>query len=51
MKQVFTIGESRSIFHANDTHAQQAAPNPHPGSFSMETPPEQERQLQIQREQ
>ena len=51
MKQVFTIGESRSIFHANDTQAQQAAPNPHPGSFSMETPPEQERRLQTQREQ
>ena len=39
----FTIGESRTISHANDTQAQQVAPNPRPL--------EQERRLQIQREQ
>ena len=51
MKQMFTIGESRSISHANDTQAQQVAPNPHPGRFSTETPPGWERWLQIQHEQ
>ena len=51
MKQMFTISESQSIFHANDTQAQQVAPNPHPGRFSMETPPERERRLQILRQQ
>ena len=51
MKQMFTIGESRSIFHTNDTQAQQVAPNPHPGRFSVETPLERERLLQIQCEQ
>ena len=47
----FTIGESRTISHANDTKAQQVASNPRPGRFSTETPLEQERRLQIQREQ
>ena len=47
----FTIGESRTISHANDTQAQQVAPNPRPGRFSTETPLEWERWLQIQREQ
>ena len=51
MKQMFTISESQSIFHANDTQAQQVAPNPHPGRFPTETPLERERRLQIQREQ
>ena len=51
LKQMFTIGESRSISRANDTQAQQVAPNPHPGRFSTETPPERERWLQIQCEQ
>ena len=37
--------------HANDTQAQQVAPNPCPGRFSTETPLERERRLQIQREQ
>ena len=48
---MFTIGESRTISHANDTQTQQMAPNPRPGRFSTETPLEQERRLQIQREQ
>ena len=47
----FIIGESRTISHANDTQAQQVAPNPRPGRFSTETPLERERRLQIQREQ
>ena len=47
----FTIGESRTISHANDTHAQQVTPNPRPGRFSTETPLERERRLPIQREQ
>ena len=47
----FTIGESRTISHANDTQAQQVVPNPRPGRFSPETPLERERRLQIQREQ
>ena len=47
----FTIGESWTISHANDTQAQQVAPNPRPGRFSTETPLERERRLQIQREQ
>ena len=47
----FTIGESRTISHANDTQAQQVTPNPCPGRFSTETPLERERRLQIQREQ
>ena len=47
----FTIGESRTISHANDTQAQQVAPNPRPGRFSAETPLERERRLQIQDEQ
>ena len=36
----FTIGESRAISHANDTHhqAQQVAANPCRGRFSTETP-------------
>ena len=33
------------------TQAQQVAPNPRPGRFSTETPLEQERRFQIQREQ
>ena len=48
---VFTIGESRTISHANDTQAQQVTPNPRPGRISTETPLERERRLQIQREQ
>ena len=47
----FTIGESRTVSHANDTQAQQVAPNPRPRRFSPETPLERERRLQIQREQ
>ena len=47
----FTIGESRTISHANDTQAGHVAPNPRPGRVSTETPLEQERRLQIQREQ
>ena len=47
----FTIGESRTISHANDTQLQQVAPNPRPARFSTETPMERERRLQIQREQ
>ena len=47
----FTIGESRTISHPNNTQAQQVAPNPRPGRFSTETPLERERRLQIQREQ
>ena len=47
----FTIGESRTISHANDTQAQQVTPNPRPGRFSTETPLERERRLQIRREQ
>ena len=47
----FTIGESRTISHANDTQAQQVAPNPCPGRFSTETLLEREHRLQIQREQ
>ena len=47
----FTIGESRTISHANDTQAQQVTPNPRPGRFSTETPLERERRLPIQREQ
>ena len=46
-----TIGESRTISHAIDTQAQQVAPNPRPGRFSTETPPQRERRFQIQREQ
>ena len=46
-----TIGESRTISHANDTQAQQVPPNPRPGRFSTETPLEGERRPQIQREQ
>ena len=47
----FTIGESRTISRANDTQAQQVAPNPRPGRISTETPLEWERRLQTQREQ
>ncbi|CAH3169759.1 unnamed protein product, partial [Porites evermanni] len=47
----FTIGESRTISHANDTQAQQVTPNPRPGRFSTESPLERERRLPIQREQ
>ena len=47
----FIIGESRTIFHANDTQAQQVAPNTHRGRFSTKTPLEGERRPQIQREQ
>ena len=48
---MFTIGESRTISQANDTQAQQVAPNPHPGRFSTETPLGREYRLQIQCEQ
>ena len=47
----FTISESRTISRANDTQAQQVAPNPRPGRFSSETPLERERRLRIQPEQ
>ena len=47
----FTIGESRTISHANDTQAQQVAPNPRRGRFPTEPLLERERRLQIQREQ
>ena len=50
-KTMFTIGESRTISHANDTQAQQVAPNPRRGRFSTEIPLEQERRLKIQHEQ
>ena len=50
-EKMFTIGESRTISHANGTQAQQVAPNPRLGRFSPETPLERERRLQIQREQ
>ena len=33
---MFTIGKSRTIFNANDTQAQQVAPNPRQGRFSTE---------------
>ena len=33
---VFTIGKSRTISNANDTQAQQVAPNPRGGRFSTE---------------
>ena len=48
---MFTIGESQTISHANDTQAQKVAPNPRRGRFSTETPVERERRLKIQREQ
>ena len=48
---MFTIGEQRTISNANDTKAQQVAPNPHPGRFSIETPLKREHRLQIQLEQ
>ena len=48
---MFTIGESRTISHANDTQAQQVTPNPRPGRFSTETPLEREFRPKIQREQ
>ena len=47
----FTIGESRTISNANDTQAQQVAPNPRRGRFSTETPLKLERRLEIHREQ
>ena len=47
---MFTIGESRTISHANDRQTQQVAPDPCPGRFSAETPLEREHRLQIQRE-
>ena len=47
----FTISESRTISHVNDTQAQQVAPNPRRGRFSTETLLERERRLEIQREQ
>ena len=40
---MFTIGELRTISHANDTQAQQVAPNPRQGRFSTQTPLERER--------
>ena len=48
---MFTIGESRTISNANDTQAQQVAPNPRRGRFSTESPLELERRLEIHREQ
>ena len=50
-EQKFAIGESPTISHANDTQAQQVAPNPRPERFFTECPLERERRLQIQREQ
>ena len=47
----FIIGESRTISNANDTQAQQVAPNPRRGRFSTETPLKLERRLEIHREQ
>ena len=44
------MGESRTVSHANDTEAQQVAPNPRRGRFSTEAPLERERRLKIQRE-
>ena len=35
---MFIIGELRAISHANDTQAQQVAPNPRQGRFSTQTP-------------
>ena len=46
----FTIGESRTISHANDTQAQQVTPNPRPGRFSTETLLNRDRRLQMQHE-
>ena len=43
----FTIGESRTISHANDTPAQQVAPNPRPGRFFIETPLERVRSWRL----
>ena len=40
-----------TISQANDTQAQQVAPNSHPGRFSTATPLERECRLQIQCEQ
>ena len=39
---MFTIGESQTISHPNDTElqAQQVPANPRRGRFSIETPPE-----------
>ena len=51
IKQCFTIGELRTISNANDTQAQQVAPNPRRGRFSTETPLERECRLEIHREQ
>ena len=48
---MFTIGETRTIFNANNIQAQQVAPNPRRGRFSTEAPLERERRLEIQREQ
>ena len=48
---MFTISESRTISHANDTQAQQVAANPRRGRFSTKTPLERERRLEKQREQ
>ena len=48
---MFTIGDSQTISHANDTQAQKVAPNPRRRIFSTETPVERERRLKIQREQ
>ena len=45
---MFTIGKSRTISNANDTQAQQVAPNPCGGRFSTEI---REHRLEIQREQ
>ena len=48
---IFTIGESLTVSHANDTQAQQVAQTPRTGRVSTETLREWECQLQIQREQ
>ena len=49
-KTMFTMGESRTVSHANDTEVQQVAPNPRRGRFSTETPLKRGRRLKIQRE-
>ena len=48
---MFTIGESRTISNANDTQAQQVAPNPRRGRFFHRNSSGAKRRLAIQREQ
>ena len=44
---MFAISESLTISNANDTQAQQVAPNPRRGRFSTETPLEQNANLKF----